>query len=115
MENKNDLLRRLTERGKELDRGRVIERGREYQIRGAEGRHYILHVVCGTQSFHPEDVQRRYCGYCREFLASGRRYWGNGNVQSSVVDCLTRSGSRILLLVGMCRRNGKRSSLLGGG
>jgi len=68
MDNKIDLLRRFTERGKEPDRERVIERGREYQIRGAEGRHYILHVVCGTQSFHPEDVQRRYCGYCREFL-----------------------------------------------
>ncbi len=74
MKNDNDLLRRLKEREKELDRvrvtdrERVIERGREYMIGGAEGRHYILHVVCGTQSFHPEDVQRRYCGYCREFL-----------------------------------------------
>ena len=74
MENKNDLLRRLKEREKELDRvrvtdrERVIERGREYMIGGAEGRHYILHLACGTQSFHPEDVQRRYCGYCREFL-----------------------------------------------
>ena len=74
MDNKRDLLRRFIERGREQDRvrlverERVIERGREYTIGGAEGRHYILHLACGTQSFHPEDVQRRYCGYCREFL-----------------------------------------------
>ncbi len=74
MDTKKDLLRRFTERAQEEDRGRaierepVIERGREYMIGGVEGRHYILHFVCATQSFHPEDVQRRYCGYCREFL-----------------------------------------------
>jgi len=68
MESKDDLFRRFIERTKEPDRERVIEKGREYQIRGAEGQHYILHFACGTQSLHPEDVQRRYCGYCREFL-----------------------------------------------
>ncbi len=68
MDDTRDLLRRFTERGKEPHRERVIERGREYQIRGAGGRHYILHLACGTQSFHPEDVQSRYCGSCLEFL-----------------------------------------------
>ena len=64
MHTKKDLFRRFAERGKEP----VIEGGREYTIGGVEGRYYILHVVCATQSFHPEDVKRRYCGYCREFL-----------------------------------------------
>ncbi len=74
MDNTRDLLRRFTERTKEPDRGRaiererVIERGRGYMIGGVEGRYYILHFVCATQSFHPEDVKRRSCGYCREFL-----------------------------------------------
>jgi len=74
MDTKRDLLRRFMERGKEEDRERVIEReqvserGRKYMIGGVEGRYYILHFVCATQSFHPEDVQRRYCGSCREFL-----------------------------------------------
>ena len=76
MDTKKDLFRRFrfTERTQEedrvrmIERDRVIERGREYTIGGVEGRHYILHAVCATQSFHPEDVKRRYCGYCREFL-----------------------------------------------
>ena len=70
MDNTRDLLRRFIERDREraIERERVIERGREYTIGVREGWHYILHVVCGTQSCHPEDVKRRYCGCCREFL-----------------------------------------------
>ena len=66
MDTKKDLLRGFIERL--VERERVIERGQEYTIGVREGQHYILHLVCGTQSFHPEDVKRRYCGYCREFL-----------------------------------------------
>ncbi len=74
MDNKKDLLRRFTEGTQEPDRDRaierepVIERGQKYMIGGVEGRHYILHFVCATQSFDPEDVKMRYCGSCREFL-----------------------------------------------
>lgn len=37
----------------------------ETGCRGGQG--YILCRVCGSKSFHPEDIAQRYCGRCHQF------------------------------------------------
>jgi hypothetical protein len=40
----------------------------EYLLTEQEGRPGIYCKACGLTSFHPMDVQERYCGHCHRFL-----------------------------------------------
>lgn len=40
----------------------------EYLLTEQEGRPGIYCKACGLTSFHPEDVEHRYCGHCDRFL-----------------------------------------------
>ena len=33
-----------------------------------EGYEYIQCLKCGRKSFHPKDIEYKYCGNCHEFL-----------------------------------------------
>jgi len=49
---------------------RILVDARRFQIvEGADGRRGFLHLVCGMLSWHPQDVEHRYCGFCHEFVA----------------------------------------------
>jgi hypothetical protein len=50
----------------------IIKRDEDrFQILEDEaGRPAILCKGCTRVSWHPQDVQHRYCGYCHEFLDS---------------------------------------------
>ena len=39
-------------------------------VDGIDGERGIKHKKCGLTSFHPRDVENRYCGHCHEFLKS---------------------------------------------
>lgn len=39
-----------------------------FTIRGNQlGEPYIECLVCGSKSFHPEDIRQEYCGSCHQF------------------------------------------------
>jgi hypothetical protein len=33
----------------------------------AFGHQFIRCLLCGLASYHPEDIQQKYCGYCHVF------------------------------------------------
>lgn len=39
-----------------------------YELVKQDGEPGIKHLACGRTSFHPKDVEHRYCGNCHEFL-----------------------------------------------
>jgi hypothetical protein len=48
---------------------RIVEEHRRYWIlQMPNGRLGFKHLECGRTSWHPRDVEQRYCGQCREFV-----------------------------------------------
>lgn len=38
-----------------------------YQIGKENGQNYIQCLICKAKSFHPEDINQRYCGKCHQY------------------------------------------------
>jgi ribosomal protein L37E len=38
-----------------------------YEIKEIGGRKTITCLVCGRTSYHPRDVEEKYCGHCHRF------------------------------------------------
>jgi hypothetical protein len=34
----------------------------------------ITHLACGRESFHPNDIEFKFCGYCHRFLHYPHEY-----------------------------------------
>ncbi len=49
-------------------RFKITKRGLNYFIGEFQKQPCIMCLKCGCTSFHPKDIEYKFCGFCNEFL-----------------------------------------------
>lgn len=46
----------------------ILDEGRYYRVEREDGMVSLVCRRCHARSYHPKDVEHRYCGVCHQFL-----------------------------------------------